>query len=387
MNVLIYTHHYPAPEELGLVKDTKVVHYFAKMLMEKGHRVQVVYLTYWPVKEIALSHLRALLPVYSDYTYEGVPVHLIQYQMLTPRRVYPESFQAKLINAHLKEMKANRHFAADQVFVHFPIMFTGLTEIFRDCPNVLGDFHNMDVTFLKERDPKGRMLSFIRRIPTWGYRNKGVRSYLADTLSGAPVPVYTGIDAALLSSPDFIEQKKRRNPRPLRLLYAGQLIPLKNVDSLIRAFRQLSFDAELTIIGDGSERKALEQLAAGKGRISFTGWLPREQVLEHMRSADVFAMISSPETYGLVYLEAIAQGCIAIASRGEGFDGLIEDGKNGFLCAPGDEKELAQILENLAAMSAQEKNALIDSGYALAVSMTEDKTTDGFLAANAHITR
>ncbi len=64
MNVLIYTHHYPAPEELGLVKDTKVVHYFAKMFMEKGHRVQVVYLSYWPVKEIALSHLRALLPVY-----------------------------------------------------------------------------------------------------------------------------------------------------------------------------------------------------------------------------------------------------------------------------------------------------------------------------------
>lgn len=382
MNVLIYTHHYPAPEELGLVKDTKVIHYFAKMLMEKGHRVQVVYLSYWPVKEIALSHICALLPKYSDYTYEGVPVHLIQYQMLTPRRVYPEGFQAKLINAHLKKMKARWNFAADKVFVHFPTTFTGLTEIFADCPCVLGDFHNMDVTFLKERDQKGRMLSFIRRIPTWGYRNKSVRNYMTDTLKAAPVPVYTGIDASLLAEPAFIEEKKHKNAHTMHILYAGQLIPLKNVDSLIRAFKQLSFDAELTIIGDGSERDALIQLADGDERISFAGWLPREQVLEHMCRADVFAMISSPETYGLVYLEAVAQGCIAIASRGEGFDGLIEDGKNGFLCAPGNEHELADILERIAAMDAGQRGALIDNGYALACSMTEDKTTEGFLAAN-----
>ena len=136
MNILIYTHHYPSPEELGLVKDTKVVHYFARMLMEKGHRVQVVYLFYWPVKEIAVSHLRSIWPVYRDYTYEGVPVHLIQYQMLTPRRTYPENFQAKLINAHLRRMKKKRSFAADKVFVHFPTTFTGLTEIFDD--NILG---------------------------------------------------------------------------------------------------------------------------------------------------------------------------------------------------------------------------------------------------------
>ena len=114
MNVLICTHHYPAPEELGLVPDTKVVHYFARMLMEKGHRVQVVHLTYHPVKEISLSRLRAVLPVYRDYDIEGVPVHLMLYQMLTPRRFYPEGFQAKLINAHLRRLK--KRFVPDQVF-------------------------------------------------------------------------------------------------------------------------------------------------------------------------------------------------------------------------------------------------------------------------------
>lgn len=384
MNILVYTHHYPAPEELGLVKDTKVIHYFAKMLMEKGHRVQVVYLFYRPIKKIALSHLVNLLPKYKDYTYEGVPVHLIEYQMLTPRRVYPEDFQAKLINAHLKKMKAKWNFAADKVFIHFPTTFTGLTETLAGCPCVLGDFHNMDIAFLQERDPKGRMLSFIRQIPTWGYRNRSVRNYMTRTLRAVPVPVYTGIDASLLAPPAFIEEKKLESAHPLRILYAGQLIPLKNVDCLIRAFKQLSFEAELTIIGEGSERKALMQLAADDPRITFTDWLPREEVLDHMRRADVFAMVSSPETYGLVYLEAVAQGCVAIASRGEGFDGLIEDGQNGFLCAPGNDAELADILTRFSAMEKRDRDKLIDGGYALALSMTEDKTTDGFLAANSH---
>ena len=36
------------------------------------------------------------------------------------------------------------------------------------------------------------------------------------------------------------------------------------------------------------------------------------------------------EAYGLVYLEAMARGCITIASRDEGFDGVIKDGINGF---------------------------------------------------------
>lgn len=380
MNILICTHHYPAPEALGLVQDTRVVHYFARMLIEKGHSVQVVHLSYRPVKEISLSHLRAIVPVYRDYEVEGVPVHLILYQMLTPRRFYPEGFQAMLINAHLRRLK--ERFIPDQVFIHFPTTFTGLTELVRGCPCVLGDFHNMDVTLLRERDPKGNVRAFIRQIPAWGYRNKNVLSHLRDELGGSPVPVYTGIDASLLSPPAFIAQKKQRRPGPLRLLYAGQLIPLKNVDCLIRAFARLSFDAELTIIGDGPLQKQLKALAGDDPRITFTGWLQREAVIQSMKEADVFAMVSSPETYGMVYLEAMAQGCLAIASRGEGFDGLIRDGENGFLCAPGDEEELLRVLERVAALPQQQRASLIDAAYALAVSMTEDKTTEGFLSAN-----
>lgn len=381
MNVLIYTHHYPSPPELGLVPDTKVIHYFAKMLMEKGHTVQVVHLSYWPVKEIAGAHLPYLWPRQRDYTIEGVPVRLIQYQMLTPRRFYPEGFQAGIINAQLRRMKKQLGWTADKVFVHFPTTFTGLKEIFSGCECTLGDFHNMDCTFLQERDKAGRVIRFIRRLNTWGCRNKRVREYLTSR-GGAPVPVYTGIERQLLAPAEEIEARQQR-PGGLKLIYAGQLIPLKNVDTLIEAVKRLEGQATLTIVGDGEERARLEAMAEGCQDIRFVGWLPREEVVRLMKEADVFAMVSSPETYGMVYLEAMAQGVIPIASRGEGFDGLIRDGENGLLVPPGDTDALVAALQRIAGMSRTERCAMIDSAYALACSMTEDQTTEGFLRANA----
>lgn len=381
MNVLIYTHHYPSPPELGLVPDTKVIHYFARMLVEKGHTVQVVHLSYWPVKEIAAAHLPYLWPRQRDYMIEGVPVRLIQYQMLTPRRFYPEWLQAKIINAQLRRMKRQLGWTADKVFVHFPTTFTGLTEVFSGCESTLGDFHNMDCTFLRERDKAGNVLRFVRRLNTWGCRNKRVREYLTSR-GGSPVPVYTGIERQLLGAPEEIEARKQR-PGGLKLIYAGQLIPLKNVHTLIEAVQRMPGEATLTIVGDGEERARLEAMAADCKDIRFVGWLPREEVVQLMKQADVFAMVSSPETYGMVYLEAMAQGVIPIASRGEGFDGLIRDGENGLLIPPGDTDALVAALQRIAGMPPAERRAMIDSAYALACSMTEDQTTDGFLRANA----
>ena len=66
-----------------------------------------------------------------------------------------------------------------------------------------------------------------------------------------------------------------------------------------------------------------------------------------------------------------------------GFDGLIRDRENGFLCAPGDDSALLDTLEHIAQLPPQESVRLIGASYALASSMTEDQTTEGFLRANS----
>jgi glycosyltransferase involved in cell wall biosynthesis len=64
-----------------------------------------------------------------------------------------------------------------------------------------------------------------------------------------------------------------------------------------------------------------------------------------MGKADCFAMASSPETFGLTYLEAMACGCYTIGSKGEGIDGVLVDRENGVLVTPGSVEEMAAALE------------------------------------------
>jgi glycosyltransferase involved in cell wall biosynthesis len=105
------------------------------------------------------------------------------------------------------------------------------------------------------------------------------------------------------------------------VLYAGRLIPEKNVDVTIEAFARAArndADIRLGIIGDGPEREALERLASGmacRERIDFLGFLPEyEDVLGHMHAADVFCSPSEREGFGITYIEALAAGCTVIGA-------------------------------------------------------------------------
>lgn len=92
-------------------------------------------------------------------------------------------------------------------------------------------------------------------------------------------------------------------------------------------------------------------------------------------------MISRNETFGLVYLEEMARGCITIASRDEGFDGIIEDGKNGFLCKAGDVKELTTIMSKIKAMSPAERRRISENAMATAKELTDEKVAKRYLEA------
>src|SRR5579863_600341 len=63
-----------------------------------------------------------------------------------------------------------------------------------------------------------------------------------------------------------------------------------------------------------------------------------------MNRCAVFALPSSYEGLGCVYLEAMASGKAAIGCRGQGIEEIIEHGKNGLLISPGNEDELSDCL-------------------------------------------
>ena len=129
---------------------------------------------------------------------------------------------------------------------------------------------------------------------------------------------------------------------PRRVISVGTLKPRKCMDRTLEAFARVATDypdATLTIVGMGEMETQLRAQAASLGvadRVELTGGIPHEEVLRRMAESDLFVLPSWGEGYGIVYIEAMAAGCIAVGARGEGIEDTIRDGENGFLVPAGD---------------------------------------------------
>jgi len=103
------------------------------------------------------------------------------------------------------------------------------------------------------------------------------------------------------------------------LLFVGGLVPRKACDLALRAaasFLRRGL-ARFTVVGDGPERKRLEELARTLGvedAVSFLGWLSHAEVLKHMRSADVFLFPTLRDNGAGVVFEALASGAVPVVA-------------------------------------------------------------------------
>ena len=98
-----------------------------------------------------------------------------------------------------------------------------------------------------------------------------------------------------------------------------------------------------------------------------------------MHEADVFTMVSRDEAFGLVYLEAMIEGCITVGSVQEGIDGIIHNGQNGFLCTAGNPDELAQIYRSIFDMAKDERAAMSRLAYQTARELSNSAVAGRYL--------
>ena len=145
-----------------------------------------------------------------------------------------------------------------------------------------------------------------------------------------------------------------RGGRP-RLVSVGRLVRRKGVDETIAALAAVP-EAELVVAGgsgpDDPDRQRLAALAAEHGvgeRIRFLGALPREQVPELLRSADVVVCVPWYEPFGIVPLEAMACARPVVASAVGGLADTVLDGVTGMHVSPRRPRELAATLRRLLA--------------------------------------
>lgn len=141
---------------------------------------------------------------------------------------------------------------------------------------------------------------------------------------------------------------KRKNIR--NFLFVGRVIESKNIQDIIYAISFLPDNVKgninFEIVGDGEYKNNLKSLVADLNLsdiVFFTPKVPHSVVFEKMNKCDVFVMVSK-ETFGMVYVEALSQGCVVIAAKGEGIDGIIKNKVNGFLVSLGNRNELSDLI-------------------------------------------
>ena len=136
-----------------------------------------------------------------------------------------------------------------------------------------------------------------------------------------------------------------------RLLFVGRLAAVKGLPVLLDALTGLK-ETQLTVIGDGPDRTALEAQARGLGladRVDFVGYKSQSEVAEALQSHDVFVLPSFAEGVPVVLMEAMAAARPVLTTRIAGVPELVEDGVSGRLVAPGNAEELAAVLQDLCA--------------------------------------
>jgi len=116
------------------------------------------------------------------------------------------------------------------------------------------------------------------------------------------------------------------------VVFVGRLAPEKGLDTLLYAAAEAG--RPLILVGDGPERARLESTG---GRVTITGDRPWESVVEAYVAADVFALLSTHEPWGVVVNEAAACGLpLVLSDRVGAARDLLRDGQNGFLVRAGD---------------------------------------------------
>ena len=143
----------------------------------------------------------------------------------------------------------------------------------------------------------------------------------------------------------------QRDRLPLSFIQAGYLVSRKKANITIRAFAKLCEkypDASLSVVGIGPEMKRFQSLCGDLGverKVRFHGGISNAEVLAEMSKSHFFVMPSVNEGFGIVYLEAMASGCVTIGTEGEGIADVIVSGENGFLVPPDDPDAIVQTVE------------------------------------------
>ncbi|MCL4518284.1 MAG: glycosyltransferase family 4 protein [Thaumarchaeota archaeon] len=315
MKVLQFTQHYP-PFKGGI---EAVVHELSKRLVDRGHEVVVLC-------ELEKNTKR-------NETQDGVQIH----RVLPVEPVALPYGVGRIAPSMMVQAICND---ADVYHVHGYGNFPSWVSIFRTGPTVLTP-HNEPIFRFSLWDRLRmiplRLADTVIVNTTIGKRifeNGGVKPERTRLIpNGITLPIVPGRDM---------------NIHPMILCLARLEVWHKGQDILLRAMREVIKripDARLVIAGNGRDYDFLLRLSKSlgiEGSVDFTGELSEEQKCDYLSSCDVLCTAPRTESFGLIYLEAMAFGRPIVTTNVGGIPEVIGDA--GILVPPNDPDTLAQAI-------------------------------------------
>jgi glycosyltransferase involved in cell wall biosynthesis len=205
------------------------------------------------------------------------------------------------------------------------------------------------------------MLNLYKRLDVVIAQSAAAASILKKVGLKSPIyPISCGIDTQRYFPDPNVDRATLRQSYGLdtgkiTFLFLGRIDGEKRVDLLLQAMQQLDRDdIQLAIAGHGSVEESMKRMAAKmnlQGRVKFTGFIPSENKPGLLNSVDVFVMPSEAELLSISTLEAMACGRPVLLANALALPELVKDDLNGYLFTPGDVKDLARLMGELADQS------------------------------------
>lgn len=283
------------------------------------------------------------------YTLDGIPVYYASVPCGALPLGLPE-LAGRLAASGICRAIAKDGWKPDIVHAHFLGVAAIAAPVCREknLPLVITEH----TSALNAPDPGKALVKTMRKTYPLADALLAVSSLLAGSIyrhTGAKAVVVPNI----IDTQSFSVVKEDNVPgEPFRFVASGFLIERKGYDLLLRAagdLRRRGYALALTVFGDGPEREALEKLAESEGVrdcVDFRGQCTRGELGEAYPQMDAFVLASRRETFGVVYIEAMAAGLPVIATRCGGPEDFVTE-ENGILIPVDDAAALTDAMEHM----------------------------------------
>lgn len=161
-----------------------------------------------------------------------------------------------------------------------------------------------------------------------------------------------------------------KNKEKIELLVVGYLLKRKRVDLVIRSIKEVikkNNNIILRIVGDGPQKEKLENLTRElnlQDYVIFEGFIENDKINNYYKKAHIFLSMSREESWGQMYLEAMASGLPILTTKNNGSLSIIKNGKFAYFVQQEDYIDLSnkifKLLDNFNIISEFGKNARIE---------------------------